>query len=260
MTDEKSASGSLDLIAKIVTVVSLGLAAFATWKALPYDAEIKRLQTKTQELDLALKQADADLRNLEASRKVTLELYQEVKNVIEKKDKDPREEDAVRVLVESLADDPFRWRLLNVIAAGAKSPDVKRTAAETSKYYREEAEVPQASAQPQPGAAQASGVGNFNVDFFYCESKKATSEPIVRNALSLKTSSDTGRWRARALPESINQQPGYGISSNVVRFTPPEERPVAEALAKLLETKGVNVAFQEISYPTPGYVSVFICQ
>jgi hypothetical protein len=102
--------------------------------------------------------------------------------------------------------------------------------------------------------------GTFNVDFFYCEKRRSTSEPIARTALSLKTPSDTGRWRVRALPESINQQPGYGIDTNTIRFTPPEERPVAEGIAKALATKGVKVQFQEISYPTPRYVSVFICQ
>ncbi|MEO8418802.1 MAG: hypothetical protein ABI475_08775, partial [Methylophilaceae bacterium] len=195
MSDEKP--GTLDLITKVITVVSLALAAFATWKALPYDAEIKRLQAETQRLDLALKQADADLKSLESNRKVTLELYQEVKNVIEKKDNDPRKEDAVRVLVESLADDPFRWKLLNVIAAGAKSAEVKQAAAETSDYYREEAQVPLAAPRESDVATATTGIGSFNVDIFYCEKKKATSEPIARAALSLKTSSDTGRWRLR---------------------------------------------------------------
>jgi hypothetical protein len=121
--------------------VSLALGVFATWKALPADAEIKRLQAEDTRLDLALKQADADLKGLESSRKVTLELYQEVKNVIEKRDRDPREEDAVRVLVESLADDPFRYKLLKVIAIGAKDTLVKHAAAATSAFYTVEVDV-----------------------------------------------------------------------------------------------------------------------
>jgi hypothetical protein len=141
MPDEKLPRGALDVVTKLVTLFSLGLAAFAAWKALPVDAEIKRLQAETQRLDLALKQADADLKGLESSRKVTLEPYQEVKKVIEKKDKDPREEDAVRVLVEALAGEPFRWKLLKVIAVGAKSAEVKETAAATSKFYQKEAQA-----------------------------------------------------------------------------------------------------------------------
>ena len=163
-------------------------------------------------------------------------------------------------MVESLADDPLRWKLLNVIAAGARSVEVKQAAAQTSKYYREQAQIQLAPPRGQVPPTASSGVGTFNVDFFYCEKKLATSEPIARSALSLKVPSDTGRWRVRALPESINQQEGYGINANEVRFTPPEERPVAEALVKALSTRGVKVQFQETSYPTPGYVSVFICQ
>lgn len=261
MSDESSLSGSLDKVTKVLTLISLVLAAYAAWKALPIDAEIKHLQAETQRLDLALKQADADLKGLELNRKVTLELYQAVKTVIEKKDKDPREEDAVRVLVESLADDPFRWKLLNVIAAGAKSPEVKQAAAETSNYFREEAQVQVAVHQAAVAVpAAAGGVGTFNVDFFYCEKKKLSSEPIARRALTLKQSSDTGRWRLRALPESINQQVGYGISTNFIRFTAPDEMTVAETLKTKLASQSVSVQFQEISYPTPGYVSVFICQ
>jgi hypothetical protein len=260
MADVKSSLGLLDGATKAITLVSLALAAYAAWIALPADTEIKRLQGETQRLDLALKKADADLKNVESGRRVTLELYQEVKKVIEKKDKDPREEDAVRVLVEALADDPFRWKLLGVIAVGAKDSSVKESAAATSKFYREDAQAQDTSTGIAQASSSNSGVGSYNVDFFYCEKTRATSEPIAQTALLLKSASDTGRWRIRTLPESINQQPGYSIQSNVIRFTPPEERPVADALARALASKGVKVKFQEIPYPTPNYVSVFICQ
>ena len=124
----------------------------------------------------------------------------------------------------------------------------------------DEAQTELASPQRAASAATSGGVGSFNVDFFYCEAKLATSEPIARSALSLKQPSDTGRWSVKLLSARTNQQPGYGIRSSVVRFTPPEERSVADSLAKLLATKGVKLQFQEISYPTPGYVSVFICE
>jgi len=98
------------------------------------------------------------------------------------------------------------------------------------------------------------------LDFFYCESTKATSEPIARKALALKTATDTGQWRIRALPESINQQPGYSIRNNIIRFNPTEERKVAETLRQALGAAGIKAKLQEIAYPTPGYISVFICQ
>ncbi|HEX3233174.1 MAG TPA: hypothetical protein VHR41_03180 [Gemmatimonadales bacterium] len=262
MADDPRPTSAIDIATKGITVVSLALGVFATWKALPADAEIKRLQAEATRLDLAIKQADADLKGLESSRKVTLELYQEVKNVIEKKGKDPREEDAVRVLVESLADDPFRYKLLKVIAIGAKDTLVKQEAAATSAFYEDEAAVP---TQVLPANADeprtaAAGLGGYNVDFFFCERKRATSEPIARAALNIKGKGDTGRWRVRLLPESINQQPGYGIAGNEIRFTPPDERPAAEALAAALSKSNVQARLRETLYPTPHYISAFVCQ
>lgn len=184
-----------------------------------------------------------------------------MKKVIEKKAQDPREEDALRVLVESLADDPFRWKLLRVLAVGAASPEVKESAAATSRFYEEEA-----TAQTRPSAAAgtapskgSSAFGAFNIDIFYCEARPAT-EAIARSLLLLRSPRDTGRWRVRALPESINRQPGYGVAANEIRFTPPEERPVAEALSQALAARGITTQLRETSYPTPGYVSVFVCQ
>lgn len=263
MPDAPPSPPVLDWLTKLITFFSLAIATFAAWKALPADAEIKRLQAETQRLDLALKQADAELRSQESNRRVTLELYQEVKKVIANKDKDAREEEAVRVLVEALADDPLRWKLLRVIAVGAATPEVKENAAESSRFYEEQA-VTQSSAAvaaraPAPPAG-APAFAAYNVDWFYCETRKATSQPIAVAAKQLQPPGDSGRWRVRALPESINQQPGYGITTSEIRFTPPEERPAAEALARALAGQGVAVRLNETAYPTPGYVSVFLCQ
>jgi hypothetical protein len=250
-----------DSLTKLVTLFSLCLAAFAAWKALPADERIKRLEVETRELDLALKEADAQLRSLESNRRVTLDLYQEVKRVIEKKEKDPREEEVLRVLVESLADDPFRYKLLRVIAVGAKSEGVKESAAATSRFYEDESTV-QARPLAAKSSATAAAVNSdaYNVDFFFCEGKRPTSEPLARAAIYLQSPGATGRWRIRALPEVVNQQPGYAITTSEIRFTAPDETPVAESLAKSLSAKGIKVRFHETVRPTPGYLRVFICQ
>jgi hypothetical protein len=116
-------SVSIEAVSKTLTVVSLCIAVLAAWKALPLDAEIKSLQVKTQRLDLdlrvtesKLKEAEAKLREAESTRKLSFDLYQEVKRVLEKKNRTPREDEALRVLVEALADDPFRYKLLSVLA------------------------------------------------------------------------------------------------------------------------------------------------
>jgi hypothetical protein len=258
---ESNASVKLDLATKLLAGISVAISVFAAWKAVPVDAEIKRLQAETVRLDLALKQADADLKNIESNRKLTMELYQEVKKVIEKQEKDPREEDAVKVLVESLSDDPFRWKLLNVIAIGAKSSDVKESAAAASKFYEEDAVAKRDISVPATATSTAGKtIGAYNIDFFFCESRRSTSEPLARAALNSKGKNDSGRWRVRLLPESVNQQPGYGITGNQIRYTPPGEKPIADAIAHSFASNGVQFAFHETSYSTPGYVSVFFCQ
>lgn len=263
MSIEPNKAGATDILMKLLTLLSLAIGVFAAWMALPIDAEIKRLQADTARLELSLKQADADLKSLESNRKVTLELYEEVKKILGKEKKNPREEEAVRVLVESLADDPFRWKLLQVLAVGATAPEVKQAAAETSKYYEEDmlkSAIQQTNSNPTNVTQNGIGTGQFNVDFFFCESKRATSEPIVKASLALKGKNDSGRWRSRLLPESINQQPGYGIGNSEIRFTAPDERSVAESLTNALRVKGVELKYHETAYPTPNYVSVFICQ
>jgi hypothetical protein len=87
------------------------------------------------------------------------------------------------------------------------------------------------------------GTGQFNVEFFFCKCKRLTSEPIVRASLSSQSKTNLNRWRLRPLSESINQQPRYGIRNSQVRFTPPEERGVAEALANALKSKGVGLEY-----------------
>ena len=73
--------------------------------------------------------------------------------------------------------------------------------------------------------------------------------------------------RARLLPASVNQSPGYGVRGILIRHEA-SERPVAAALkslvtdsltsAKLANGPG-DVAMQQIAYRTPNYISLFLC-
>ncbi len=263
----------LDKLKNAVTILSLCIAVYAAWKAIPADEKIKALtaqaaeqQLATNELNNKLNQAEADLKNIESTRKLSFDLYQEVKTVLSRSSGGSREEDAVRVLVESLAEDPLRSKLLSVIAATTKNAEVKAAATATSKFYEEQSRLPVQAVQAASsatGAAQpssASALTSLNVDFFYCELKRHTSEPIAQAARSARPSGSKGTWRARLLPESINQQPSYQITSSVIRFNPPGEREAANELAKDLAARAVTARLQETDYPTPGYVSVFVCQ
>lgn len=262
MADTPPATPVIETATRVLTLVSLLIAVVAAWKALPADAQIKNLQARAQELDLALKKADADLKNLESDRRLTFELYQEVKNVLARKDAGAREEDAVRVLVESLAEDPLRWKLLNVLAVGASSSEVKQVASEGSKFYEDQAGIRQLTAAQVAALAPqaATGFAAYNVDVFYCAMRQTSAKPLAEAALTLRPGTMQTLWRLRALPDSINQQAGYSISDNQIRYNAPDETQAAQALREALAAKGIQATLHTVSTPTPGYLSLFICQ
>jgi hypothetical protein len=256
------AGSVLDVLTKIVTLVSLCVALYAASLAVPADSELKRLQADTQRLDNELKQAGAALQGLESDRKLTFELYKEVRDVLSKKEATRREEAAVQALVESLAEEPFRIKLLTVLATGARNPEVREEALQNTTYFTEQLQV---ETVDDPGAepdepAPKSGLASLNVDVFYCDERKATSQPVATVARGVEVGADSGRWRLRSLPESINQRPGYQISSNVLRFNAPDERDAAEELARRLKAKSISVELRESISRTPNYLAVFICQ
>lgn len=262
----------MDTLSKIASLLTVFLSLFIAYKAYPVDQSIKELQATTAQLDLAIKKADAELKSLESSRKITFDLYTAAKDVLSREKRSDREEEAVRVLIEALADDPFRWKLLNAIANGAKNAEVKEKAALNSTFYEENEVVrndtlslppppgPAASNSPSKPSSTKEKFGGYNFDFFFCEEKRNSSEPSADKALQLKTSSDSGRWRKRLLPKEINAREGYRVSNNEIRFTPPAELPIAQAMQTMLAEKNLKAALHETSYFTPNYVSVFFCE
>lgn len=261
---------NLDTASKVLTLCSLGIAVLAAWTALPLDAEMKALQAETQRLDNELKlaaakiqEAEAQLKEAESGRKLSFDLYQEVKKVLEKKERTPRDEEALRVLVESLAEDPFRYKLLSVLAVGSATESGKQAAADSSNFFREEAALKSRPLDPTSRPAPSSNIqslANYDIDIFYCAEKGPSSESVARQIAGLKQSEETGRWRVRALPETINQQPGYGIRSNEVRYNIPEEMPQAELVVKRLRETGIQATLRATAQKTPWYLSVFVCQ
>jgi hypothetical protein len=262
---------NLDSASKTLTLISLAIAVMAAWKALPLDAELKNLQGETQRLDnelkvaaARLKEAEVQLKEAESSRKLSFDLYQEVKKVLEKKDRTPRDEEALKVLVESLADDPLRYKLLSVLAVSATTPEVKKSATESSMFYRQEAELttrqPETIVKATIPESTGGNIGSYDIDIFYCAAMKETSEPITKQILNVRLDSESGRWRSRLLPESVNQQPGYGVISNEIRYNAPGELPVAKILQQRLKDKGIDTVLKESLQLTKWYVSIFICQ
>jgi hypothetical protein len=95
-------------ITKWISIPSALIALGAAAMAWPLDWKIKQLQALSARLDIDIKKAEAELRTIESSRKLTLEIYKEVQTVLRTEKKNSREEEAVRVLVQSLAEDPMR--------------------------------------------------------------------------------------------------------------------------------------------------------
>ena len=269
---------NIEVASKIVTLCSLAIAAGAAWIALPLDAQLKRLQAETQQLDnqlkvaaskirdteIQLKETESRLKEAESARKLSFDLYQEVKAILEKKEQAPRTEEALRVLIESLAEDPFRYKLLSVLAVGSATEGGKKAAAESSTFFRDEATLSSREAVLPTTSASPAGSGksltNYDVDVFYCADKQSTSEPVARRVVAMKAQSETGRWRLRALPETVNQQPGYRIRSNEVRYNVPEESLQAEIVRDRLQSAGVQTTLRPAAQNTPWYISIFVCQ
>ncbi len=257
---------NIDSATKFLTLASLAIAVFAAWTALPLDAELKVLQAETQRLDNELKSAEAKLREAEASRKLNFELYREVKTLLEDSKRTEQEEEALRVLIESLADAPFRYKLLDVLAVAAGNSSTRKAASESSKFYKEEAVLSSTDTKftmsgiKLKAPVNAMSVTNYDIDVFYCANKRETSEPIAQQVAALKLPSETGRWRVRALPETINQQPGYQIQSSQIRYNSPSENKQADILIKRLEEKGIHLDRRVTTQNTRWYLSIFICQ
>ena len=188
------------------------------------------------------------------------------------------------MLVDSLAEDPFRWKLLQALAVAASDPEVQQKAEATATFFRDQGEVPVAdpaagldlnsssdpatgSGPPAEAAPAASGTAArrgarayraMKVDLFYCGEAAGRGAALAEAALALRGQASV-RWRVRALPKEINSRPGYDIRRHLLRFNR-DERPAALALqADLKSLLKVDVAVMEIPYPTPNYLSVFFC-
>jgi len=254
---------TLDTASKLLAVLSLFIAILAAWKALPLDAELKALQAETQRLDNELKLAEVKMREAESGRKLTFELYKEVKTLLENSQRTAREEEVLRVLIETMAEDPLRYKLLSVLAVSAENSSTKTAAVESSKFYEAEAALATRQTTVLEGrsghAAAERSLTNYDIDIFYCAARSELTEPIARKVAELKLGAETGRWRVRALPETINQQAGYQVQTNEIRYNLPSEETQANILQERLAAKGITTTLRPSMQQTPWYLSIFIC-
>lgn len=102
--------------------------------------------------------------------------------------------------------------------------------------------------------------GTMNVDIFYCANGSSVNGDLARQLLTLREGQSTGNWRVRELSPVVNATEGYSLSKDVIRFNT-DEREIAQKLKEDIDkASGHIIGLQEIAYPTPGYISVFLCK
>lgn len=111
---------------------------------------------------------------------------------------------------------------------------------------------------PAVGSHSSGAFGTVSVDIFYCVDNGAEAKRIAERIAALKGDAQ-GRWRVRPLSKAANAGNGYGLKANLIRHNP-DEIEVARSLKKHAdENSGIKFELQNIAYPTPHYVSVFVC-
>lgn len=122
------------------------------------------------------------------------------------------------------------------------------------------------AAQPAPKASWA----NYDFDIFYCQGSPELEASALQsaNAIAALKGLDpaaSGRWRVRPLSVERNASPGFGITGILIRPSAKDEVTLAKQMQAIikqqrtLDTASDSVRIQTISFPTPYYVSVFVC-
>lgn len=245
---------------------------YAVTAMLTLAAGYSQLQLSNQEV--ILKEQEAKIRASEELRKqhesdaqLTFKLYEEVKSAL-LDDRDPEKRQLIALkLVEELATESFKTRLITVIRDATPIAGIKAKAS-TAAYESESEEVVVRLAELQPVKASVNALSNrtstwsnWDFDFFWCESSGEKAKQEAFEALTIKDAAATGRWRVRMLPNSINAQSGYGISGYQVRINQ-DELEVGNRLSASLASAispGRSFVIHEVRNLTPYYVSVFFC-
>jgi len=202
-------------------------------------------------------------------------VYQEVIRVLSlpKRDGDvsvPRQEQAVAVLINVLASPGLKGPLQAVFGTSASNPVVQQESKKAAQFWNVEQEKRLAYTKlfsALDAKAAIPTLGKMNVDVFYCEGgdketeRRTLANNIVKAVQGGSLLTEYGKWQARPLPRTVNDLPGYQISSNQVRFNPLErEEAAAKNLTEtLFKASQRRFELRQVAMPSPGYLSVFVC-
>lgn len=242
-------SGVYAGIALITLALSAGQALVAWVQKEKELASIKA--EKDRELTLAEEKSKSELSRIEreSAQAFDMRIYDAVTSAVEKKNEDQQE--LARVLVESVAREPLRTSMLEVL----RKRGVEAVSAKANATIKEERRF--ASEQEQlnriaPGAS-------WTYDVFWCEASGEEARAkanAVRDRLAAVNPS--AAVRVRKLPESVNRRQGFGASGYLVHVNRGEDAAVEELQKKLAD---LEVPFRTVrSYvDTPRYLSFFLC-
>jgi hypothetical protein len=244
-SDPKQFFNGLKIILQILVLVGgvfLVNSAFEKARTAYVEAETNATIMETQRLER------------ESNENSKYMLYDAVVKSLESKN--PIYQEVVKKLVITSPDSPFRNGLFDALATST-NPQIKKDVIgiiEKEKVYAQE------NIQIDSKAVSDRG---WDYDIFWCEqsdtSAQKSAQQIAQHLNDKKASGDDtiGRVRVRMLPDSINAQPGYRISGNLIRYDESESK---QAQALQQSTNAIVPFDLSLSrMNTKWYLSAFIC-
>lgn len=241
------------------TVVAV-VGAYFVWQLNRTQADLNIVEQQVAQQQ----QIRAERESLDGKR---IKVYEAVVESLSKSDE--RMQRVSAALVRAMLEEPLRTELLTVLSeAGTPQvrDEVKRALDQAQVSAFERAEV-EKKATRVIEASQRTPASHFaweNVDYdlFWCESSGPQAEAVAKGMRDvMQAQGAKGRLRVRVLPDSVNARPGYGHTSNVVRYNSGEEKQ-ADALVGIGNQMlgGTGPFGKSLSAQTTRwYLSAFVC-
>ncbi len=275
----------LGILEKVVALLGAAGLAYTTWTAnviqnrvADQNSVLSRIKQQ-QDIDSAVHKEARD--TLKENSELTKTIFDEFVKTITDVNGPPEQRldrlEGVRVLTFAIPDPLQRegmskavLQAMNRIHLPHDSPVQVRLA--EAKFDAEESVVRAASEQkevaakaPPESTASKPQWTNYDFDIFYCTEKPKSEEALkVAQATADFRNLDpqaSGRWRARPLPAIVNERPGYQVRGYEIRYSSPDEKPLADTLRALMQErlKLPDVTVKLTGQNTPWYLSVFVC-
>ena len=227
--NEKKNTGS-GVLVSISTIISIITASLVAWNT------------------VTVNKFETELKKVESERELNFRIYKSIAEALESENE--KRIRAVRAIVEVMASENLRPGFLEALES-----------AEVQIYEKEEATKPVV-----PRSRGNQGWKKWNFDVFWCSSSASSGEAIAMEIVSVFDEKEIGnRIRLRILPESVKKRSGFGIPKPFeIRVEKGQEKDTAPDIIKFIQENtaiqdSFNIFQVSSKYPTPGYVSIFVC-